>query len=294
MPSTAELAALPVLALDWYAANGRDLAFRQTSDPWAILVSEVMAQQTQAARAAAAWTAFMGRYPTAAALAAASPADVIRAWRGLGYNRRALALHRAAVAIVAEHGGRVPNDMNALLRLPGIGPYTARAVLAIAFGRSVAALDVNIRRVIGRAFLDASNASSRGPQLQALADGFVPAGRAADWTHALMDVGAAFCRPREPRCADCPLRPTCRFAADPGRGATSPQPASPSPAIRFELTTRWLRGRILDRLRDAPGWVAFSGRIGAHDELAVARAVASMAEEGLVERRGARARLRVA
>ena len=137
-------------ALAWFEANGRDLAFRRTTDPWAVLVSEVMAQQTQAERAAAAWSVFIDRYPTPAALAAASSADVIRAWRGLGYNRRAVALREAAIAIVERHGGGVPDSLDALQVLPGIGPYTARAVLAIAFGRPVAALDTNVQRVLDR------------------------------------------------------------------------------------------------------------------------------------------------
>ncbi|HET7180598.1 MAG TPA: hypothetical protein VFI15_00030 [Candidatus Limnocylindrales bacterium] len=272
--------------LDWYAANGRDLAFRHTTDPWAILVSEVMAQQTQAARAAEAWRRFMAAYPTPTSMAAASAADVIRAWRGLGYNRRALALHRAARAIVDDHGGRVPDSLEALVSLPGVGPYTARAVLAIAFDRPVAALDVNIRRVLGRAFgLDALAPSAR----QAAADGFVPLDRAADWTHALMDVGAAFCRPREPRCDACPLRSLC-----PAAGATFAVRATVRrPAARFESTSRWLRGRILDALRDAPddGWVRFDAAIGEHDHDGVLAALAALASDGMIAIDGHRARL---
>ena len=276
--------------LDWYATNGRDLAFRRTADPWAVLVSEVMAQQTQAARAAEAWTAFIDAYPTPAALAAVSRAAVIRAWRGLGYNRRAVALHRAAIAIVEEHGGTVPDDLDALVRLPGIGPYTARAVLAIAFDRPVAALDTNIRRVLERAFVGAATP----PQaFQAIADGFVPPGRAAAWTHALMDVGAAFCRKRDPRCEACPLRAFCTFdrtgasSARPLRAATPP----------FKSTTRWLRGRILNRLRDAPdgSWVELAGPIGTHPRAAVGGALRDLASEGLIEldpTGQARARLR--
>ena len=275
--------------LDWYAANGRDLAFRRTSDPWAILVSEVMAQQTQAARAAEAWTRFMGAYPTPAAMADASAADVIRAWRGLGYNRRALALHRAARAIVDHHGGCVPDTLEALMALPGIGPYTARAVLAIAFGRPVAALDVNIRRVLGRAFgLDSAAPAAR----QAAADRLVPTARAADWTHALMDVGAAFCRPREPRCVDCPLQTWCPVA---GSVAAIPPAARPTPP-RFESTTRWLRGRILDALRDAPdnAWVRFDSSIGDHALPAVSAALAALGSEGLIALDGDCARLTLA
>lgn len=271
---------------DWFARNGRDLAFRHTADPWAILVSEVIAQQTQAARAADAWTRFMARFPTPASLASSSPADVIREWRGLGYNRRALALQRAAIAIVEEHRGRVPDTLDLLIGLPGIGPYTARAVLAIAFGRPVAALDVNIRRVFGRAFLPPSITPR---DLQPAADALVPTDRAADWTHALMDIGAAFCRPREPRCDACPLLTACAYANRRSGetsdahvvAAVSNRPPSP----RFESTTRWLRGRIVDRLRDSPDdtWVQLRGPIGEHDPADVERAVANLAGEGLVE-----------
>jgi A/G-specific adenine glycosylase len=285
------------VALGWYAKNGRDLAFRRTADPWAILVSEVMAQQTQAERAAEAWTRFMARFPTPAALAAAAPADVIREWRGLGYNRRAVALRRAAIAIVDLHGGRVPDTLDALTALPGVGPYTARAVLAIAFGRPVAALDVNIRRVLGRALLPPGIATR---DLQPAADALIPPDRAADWTHALMDIGAAFCRPREPRCDACPLSATCEYArssdgvragirgaaALPARASTQ-RPTAPS----FESTTRWLRGRILDRLRDADGWVTFDGAIGTHDRAAVRESVARLAAEGMIELVDGRARL---
>ena len=278
--------------LGWYAANARDLAFRRTADPWSVLVSEVIAQQTQAARAAEAWTRFISTFPTAAALAAASPATVIRAWRGLGYNRRALALRAAAIAIVEEHGGRVPHTYEELVRLPGVGPYTARAVLAIAFDRDVAALDTNIRRVVGRAFLgDPGGVQAR--QLQALADGFVPRGRGAAWTHALMDVGAAFCRKREPRCGACPLAAHCRYlAAERPKGvAVARRSAKP-----FVSTRRWLRGRILDRLRDAPGegWVLFTEAIGDHGVDVIHQTLSALAREELLELDATRGRARLA
>jgi A/G-specific adenine glycosylase len=276
--------------LDWYSESARDLAFRRTTDPWSVLVSEVIAQQTQAARAAEAWTRFISQFPTPAALASASPATAIRAWRGLGYNRRAVALRGAAIAIVGEHGGRVPNTYDELVRLPGIGPYTARAVLAIAFNQPVAALDTNIRRVLGRAFVGAESVPPRA--FQALADGFVPAGRAATWTHALMDIGAAFCRARDPRCDACPLASHCMFLTG-GRSPASGRPAGSKP---FRSTTRWLRGRILDRLRDAPDgrWVTFDEPIGTHDADAVSEALGALAREGMLELSeiGTRARLR--
>jgi A/G-specific adenine glycosylase len=278
--------------LHWYAENARDLAFRRTIDPWSVLVSEVIAQQTQAARAAEAWTRFIAQFPTPAALASASPATVIRAWRSLGYNRRAVALRGAAIAIVDDHGGRVPDTYDELVRLPGIGPYTARAVLAIAFNRPVAALDTNIRRVVGRAFVGAESVPPRS--FQALADGFVPVGRAATWTHALMDVGAAFCRARDPRCDACPLASHCRYVAA-GRSSAGSLSRSKAPKA-FPKTTRWLRGRILDRLRDAPDgrWITFDDAIGTHSLDAVLVALGDLAQEGMLELSdtGTRARLR--
>ena len=284
----ANLSSMQSIVLDWYAANGRDLAFRHTTDPWAILVSEVMAQQTQAARAAEAWNGFMARFPTPASTAAALTSDVIRAWRGLGYNRRALALHRAARAIMDDHGGRVPDSLEALESLPGIGPYTARAVLAIAFGQPVAALDVNIGRVLGRAFdINREPARDRQPS----ADGLVPLDRAADWTHALMDIGAAFCRPRDPRCDACPLRGSCAFVAT---GGTAEVLVKAAPAsMPFESTSRWLRGRILDRLRDTPdnAWVRFDAAIGRHPIPTVMTALGALASDGMIDRDHDRARL---
>jgi A/G-specific adenine glycosylase len=212
-------------------------------------------------------------------MAAASPAAVIRDWRGLGYNRRALALHRAATAMVERHGGRVPDTLDELVALPGIGRYTARAVLSIAFDRPVAALDTNIRRVLSRAFLGETPSPRR---FQELGDATVPRDEAATWTHALMDIGAAFCRPREPRCDECPLRTWCRFVATGATGATVAPPKRR--ATRFESTTRWLRGRILDRLRDAVNGepVTFDQPIGEHALPAVLGALAAMARDGVI------------
>lgn len=285
-PSELPLNAKQSAVLDWYAANGRDLAFRRTKDPWAILVSEVMAQQTQAARAAEHWTRFMGQFPTAAALAVASPATVIRAWRGLGYNRRAIALRAAAIRIVEEHDGWVPVSLEALQALPGVGPYTARAVFAFAFDRPVAPLDTNIRRVLDRAF-GPSRASSRA--LQATADGLVPMGAAAAWSHALMDLGATICGSREPQCQACPIRTWCRTAT--GRAATAgparrePHRVRRAPTPAFPSTTRWLRGRILNRLRDAPDedWVSFDEALGEHSLDAVLLQIDRLSRDGMLE-----------
>lgn len=278
--------ALREAVLAWYAVNGRPLAFRATADPYAVLVSELMAQQTQAARAADAWVAWIARWPTAADLAAASVGDVLRAWAGLGHNRRALALHRAARAIVDHHRGQVPDDLAALEALPGVGPYTARAVAAIAFGRQAGAVDTNVRRVLGRVVGGASAALGAGA-MQALADAVVPEGRAAAWTHALMDIGAGPCAPREPRCGECPASPWCRYAAGEGTPDAASPSARRSAARPFPSTNRWLRGRVLDHARGAVdgGWRRYPDAIGSHPATAVREAVLTLAGEGLLEAR---------
>jgi A/G-specific adenine glycosylase len=268
--------------LAWWDANGRRLAFRETRDPYAILVSEAMAQQTQIGRASERWVRFLQRFPTVGALAASSPADVLREWRGLGYNRRALSLWRAARAIVDDHGGEVPRDVTALEGLPGVGPYTARAVAAIAFGLPVGAVDTNVRRVLGR--VTAGRRSLGAREMQAVADAAVPVDRPGDWTHALMDVGATFCRPA-PRCDGCPVRAWCAWAGEPAAAAVT-QAGRNSRSPAFTSTSRWLRGRLLDRLRDGAGdgWIALHGPIGAHDARAVETALAGLASDGLLER----------
>ncbi len=273
--------------LEWYDANGRSLAFRSSRDPYAILVSEVMAQQTQIGRVVEAWERFLARFPTVEALAASSPADVLRAWQGMGYDRRALNLRRAAQMIRDEHAGRVPDDIAALERLPGVGPYTARAVASIAFWQPVGAVDTNVRRVLGRALTGKDAPSPRQAWTQAAADASVDRERPGDWTHAVMDLGATVCRPSRPLCTECPLSPWCRWArvdADRVDGATSGR-TSTVPAPAFTSTTRWLRGRIVDRLRaaDDGAWTAIDEPIGDHDAGAVARAIHALARDGLVE-----------
>ncbi len=273
--------------LAWYDAMGRALAFRETRDPWAVLVSEVMAQQTQVARVVEAWPRFLARFPTPNALAAATPADVLREWQGMGYDRRALNLRRAAIVIRDEHDGQVPDDVAALDRLPGIGPYTARAVAAIAFGRPVGAVDTNVRRVLTRSLAGSAAADATATWIQAVADATVDRERPGDWTHAAMDLGATICRPGRPRCDVCPLAPWCRWAAEgavpKSRRARRASTAGPEPA--FPSTTRWLRGRIVDRLRALPGdaWTTIDGPIGAHDAAAVERALLALARDGVVE-----------
>jgi A/G-specific adenine glycosylase len=290
--------AVPVALRDailaWYGSHGRTLPFRGTTDPYAILVSEAMAQQTQAARAGDAWTGFMARFPTVAHLASAPPADVLRAWQGLGYNRRALNLWRAARLIVDEHDGRVPSDLAALESLPGVGPYTARAVAALAFGMPVGAVDTNVRRVLGRIVAGGAGELTSAA-LQRAADAAVPADRPGEWTHALMDIGATLCHPRGPDCGACPARPWCAFATreaalEPAGRSAGTKATAREAQVPFVATARWLRGRILDRLREAANgdWVGLEGSIGGHDVVAVGVAARTLELEGLLELDGTR------
>lgn len=268
--------------LAWFDASGREFPFRGVEDPYAVLVSETMAQQTQIARASAKWTSFLARFPTVEALAAAAPADVLREWRGLGYNRRALNLQRAARQIVAEHAGRVPTELAALERLPGVGPYTARAVAALAFGQPVGPVDTNVRRVLGRIVGGTTPPTPR--ELQAAADQAVPLDRTGDWTHAVMDLGATICMAARPRCAACPARPWCRYA-EKRQAVPQPRTKRGGGRPRFGETTRWLRGRLIDLLRDAPpsSWTAITPPIGVHGDDVVARVLDKLAAEGLIE-----------
>lgn len=221
----------------------RDLPWRRTRDPWAVLVAEVMLQQTQVPRVVPRWHDFLERFPTPRRCAAASVGDVVRAWQGLGYNRRAVALHGAASAVVRAHDGVVPADLDALLALPGIGPYTARAVLAFAFERAVCPLDVNTARPLARAY---------GVTAQVDADAVVPPDGEAAWrfTQGLMDLGALVCRRRSPHCEACPWRSSCAW-----HGAGHPDPDPASPAVRqdrFEGSDRQGRGRLVAALGRGP------------------------------------------
>jgi A/G-specific adenine glycosylase len=214
--------------LAWYDGNGRDLPWRHTRDPYAILVSEVMLQQTQVSRVIPRYVEWLERWPTAASLADATPAEVIRAWAGLGYNRRAVNLHRCAQEVTRRGG--FPHDPAELRRLPGIGPYTAAAIACFAFGAQVAAPDVNARRVLGRAFSD--------PDIPP------PPGHAYEWNQALFDLGSSVCIARRPRCAACPLQGDC-----PSAGMTFAPERKQSP---FHGSFRQRRSGVLKRLVTGP------------------------------------------
>ncbi|MDM7830351.1 A/G-specific adenine glycosylase [Cellulomonas sp. MW9] len=236
----------------WFEESARDLPWRAADrSPWGVLVSEVMLQQTPVVRVEPAWRAWMAAWPTPADLAAASTADVLRAWDRLGYPRRALRLQECARAIVARHGGRVPDDEEALLALPGIGAYTAAAVRAFAFGRRSVVLDTNVRRVLARVV---AGAALPAPSLTAGevrdAAALVPADdvAAARWAAASMELGALVCTARSPRCEVCPVASSCAWLA---RG----RPADDHPGRRrtqaWAGTDRQVRGRIMALLRDA-------------------------------------------
>jgi len=197
--------------LRWYDAQARDLPWRRTRDPYAIWVSEVMLQQTQVSVVLPYWTAFLGRFPDLAALARASLDDVLAAWRGLGYYARARNLHRAARAVAERHGGRLPDDVEALRALPGFGRYTVGAVASIAFGRAVPLVDGNVARVLARLFgvEGATGDAKLQKQLWSLAAALVEGDRPGDWNQALMELGATVCRPEQPACLLCPLRSRC-------------------------------------------------------------------------------------
>ncbi len=252
------VARLQAEILKWGENARRDLPWRRTRDPWAILVSEVMLAQTQVVRVVSKWQVFMARWPTPSACAAAPVGDVIALWSGLGYNRRAVHLHRAAAEIVARHGGVIPADLAGLRALPGVGAYTARAVLAFAFDQPVGVVETNSARVLARAMAGRPLTASAG---QVLADRVVPARQAWAWNQAMLDLGATVCTARRPRCCSCPLGPG---AARPGpcawarAGSRDPDPAAGSAGTSraqsaFAGSDRQGRGRLLARLTDPSG-----------------------------------------
>ena len=237
--------------LTWWEAHGRDLPWRRTRDPWAVLVSETMLQQTQVPRVETRFRAFLDEFPTPAACASAPAGDVVRAWAGLGYNRRALNLHRCATEAVERHGGELPDDLDALLALPGIGPYTARAILVFAYERDIGLVDTNAGRFLARAGAGRALAPK---EAQSLADSLVPPGRGWAWGQAVFDLGALVCVKRSPRCDACPIISECAWAR---AGFPQPDPVLGSAGISgkqstFEGSDRQGRGRLVDALRLGP------------------------------------------
>ncbi len=248
---------LQTALLEWYARCGREqLPWRRTRDPYAILVSELMLQQTQVDRALQRYADFLRRYPTFQDLAAASTADVLRSWRGLGYNSRAVRLRRIACEVVERFGGVMPRDVQTLRSLPGIGPYTVAALRAFAFDCDDAAVDTNVRRVVHRAkygleYPPAASAAEARP----CRDGARPAGTRTRLEFGSHGLGCELiCTARAPKCPSCPLQPHCAAAPiDPAvleRARAAHSRPSPQERIPFAKSTRFARGRIVDRLRD--------------------------------------------
>lgn len=274
----------PVLA--WFDLAGRTLPWRTSShDAWGVLVSEVMLQQTPVARVLPVWTDWMRRWPTPAALAHASQADVIRAWGRMGYPSRAVRLRECALMVERDHGGVIPSEEDALVRLPGVGPYTAAAVAAFAFGVRTTVLETNVRRVIGRAINgDALPATHITVAERRRAADLVPEDGidAVRWNIAAMELGALVCTARSPQCGECPIASECAWfaAGRPGLGEARSRTQS------WIGSDRHLRGRIMAILRDSNKPVNVSGQTALSDVEPgqVDRAIDALVRDGLVRR----------
>lgn len=237
--------------LDWYAVHARDLPWRRPeATAWQVMISEFMLQQTPVARVLQPWREWVDRWPTPPDLAAAPAGEAVRAWGRLGYPRRALRLHRAAVVITDEHDECVPTEYSALLALPGVGPYTAAAIASFAYGQRHVVLDTNVRRVLARVAAGvAQPAGSATAAETRLAEEFLPreAGRAARWAVASMELGALVCTARSPACDRCPVADLCTW-----RRAGHPlPPAAPRRRQAYEGTDRQCRGALLAVLRSS-------------------------------------------
>jgi A/G-specific adenine glycosylase len=273
--------------LAWFDTTARDLPWRRAAergDGWAVLVSEVMLQQTPVARVLPVYAEWLSRWPTPAALAADSPGDAVRAWGRLGYPRRALRLHAAAQACVERYGGLVPRDVDELRSLPGVGPYTAAAVASFAYGGRHVVLDTNVRRVLTRLLAGEAHPAAGEPaaaERDRAASQLPPDGAtAARWNAALMELGALVCTSRTPACTDCPLAGGCawRAAGRPGLGSPSGRRQA------YDGTDRQARGRLLAELRDSDQPVPATVLAASWDDDAQrARALDSLVADGLVE-----------
>lgn len=269
--------------LEWYRRSARDLPWRAPGvSAWQILVSEFMLQQTPVARVAPIWVDWVSRWPTPSATAAAGAADILRAWGKLGYPRRAKRLHECAVVIANEHADNVPDDVDALLGLPGVGAYTARAVACFAYGRAVPVVDTNVRRVVARAVLGQADAGNPSPVRDlAEVDALLPEDDSAPaFSAALMELGAIVCTARSPKCGVCPLT-SCAWR-DAGYPAAD---APPRPAQRYAGTDRQVRGKLLDVLRgcSTPVQRAQLDVVWLTDTAQRDRALDSLLVDGLVE-----------
>jgi A/G-specific adenine glycosylase len=268
-----------------------------TRDPYRIAVSEFMLQQTQVERVIAAYERFIDAYPSFEALANAERADIVRAWKGLGYNMRAVRLHELARTVVAQHHGTMPSGLEQLRALPGIGPYTAAAIRAFAFEIDDVAIDVNLRRVVHRLRFGLEHPpKANAGTLDDAARALLPIGRAHDWNSAMMDLGATICTARMPKCVQCPLGAACAAAPHGEAEITRSSQArvaakrqGPQARLPFPRTRRYVRGRILDQLRALePGAVVLPADLVARVDFAhgysLDEIVDGMERDGLVVR----------
>ena len=236
--------------ISWFEKNARELPWRRTRDPWRVLVSEVMLQQIQVKRAVPFYERFLARFPTVEALANASLAEAIRVWEDLGRYRRIVYLHKTVRIVVEEQEGKIPSDPDELMKLPGIGPYTAGTVACFAYERDAAFLDTNMRRVLHRYFFGLKAATTAtDKELSKMAGKLVPPQRGWRWNQALMETGALVCTARSPRCEECPLREGCRARIE-AASAGWPKPERKTAAYRYEDSNRYYRGRVLAELRE--------------------------------------------
>ena len=288
--------AVAVELTEWWHASARDLPWRfGRATPWGVLVSEVMSQQTQMSRVVPYWNDWMERWPDAAALAGAAKSDVITAWGRLGYPRRALRLQECARVVASDYGNELPQTYDELLALPGIGDYTASAVMSFAFGERIAVVDTNIRRVLSRVFLGVESlGGAASPAERALAKRVLPQDGVSKcrrfdrssvvWNQSVMELGAIVCTAKSPLCEACPVSSRCVFLRDgrPGLGERRTRPRQ-----RFQGTDRQVRGLVMNALRNLPeGEIAVDRKSLERlwdDHIQLDRCIASLDEDGLIE-----------
>lgn len=280
---------------DWWTEYARPLPWRfGRTSPWGVLVSEVMSQQTQMSRVVPYWKDWMKRWPDATALSQASTADVITAWGRLGYPRRALRLRECAQVVASEYGNELPDDYAKLVALPGVGDYTASAVMSFAFGERVVVMDTNIRRVLSRVFLGVeSRGGAASAEERALAERVLPHDSAAKmlrferpsvvWNQSVMELGALVCTAKTPACEECPLAADCQFyqAGLPGLGEQRTRPRQ-----HFQGTDRQVRGAVLEALRSLAAGESLSREEAEglwSDAAQLGACIASLDEDGLIE-----------
>ena len=313
-PAPEQIAQVHSHLLHWYAAEQRDLPWRSTDDPYAILVSEIMLQQTQVDRVLPKYQQFLAAFPTLADLAAAPIADVISIWIPLGYNMRAVHLQSIARQVVSEYGERIPDTIEELLKLKGVGRYTAGAIACFAYKKQVATVDTNIYRVLHRIFLGLEHPASKlnHHQMLALAEQVLPDCKAYEWNQALMDLGATICTSNNPQCTSCPLQEACKAYTEMRQYSLFPsgtvlrqlrkvaEKKETYQTQPFTSTNRYFRGRIVDHLRSLPlGQCIPLTTLGpiiksdfCDDDLSwLQRLIAKLAKDGLVNYTGEGVRL---